>query len=306
MVQFNPINLPKIQRFAILRILEKNAAIIVIDYFRIGFEYLVKGKFIIYKIRFQFMHIRRIKKIIEHSIFHKTFFFDVSLKAEPGQFVMVWIPGVDEVPMSLSYIHDETAITVEKVGDSTSVLHSMKVGDKIGLRGAYGTSFKSVGKKAFFIAGGTGIAPLMPLIRHYKGESHVIIGAKAKRYLLFMDELQIISELSVSTDDGSMGFKGLATDLAKTMLTTENYDVVYACGPEPMTFKLMKLCLELNIPMQASLERYMKCGVGICDSCAINGYHVCTDGPVFDIHILAHMRDFGGWKRTASGKRVAI
>ena len=254
------------------------------------------------------MQICEIEKVIKHNISHKTIFFSCEKckNAIPGQFVMVWIPGVDEIPMSLSHIADVQAITVEKVGEATEALHSMEEGEKIGIRGPYGNGFKIEGSKALFVAGGTGIAPLMPLIRKYEGEKHVILGARKKELLLFKEEIEELAHLHVSTDDGSYGFKGFATELAEKILREENFDIVYTCGPEIMMKKMLEICIEYSIPMQASLERYMKCGVGICDSCAINGYHVCKDGPVFSEDILTKMRDFGKWRRNEAGRKIKI
>jgi len=252
------------------------------------------------------MQICKIINVVGETPQHKTFFFDAEINATPGQFLMVWVPGVDEVPMSLSYVGKEAGITVEKVGEATEALHRMKEGDKIGLRGPYGKGFKILGKKALFVAGGTGIAPMMPLIKKYGGEKHVVLGAKTKELLLFTHELKKISNLHISTDDGSAGYKGFASKLAEEIMEKEGFDVVYTCGPELMMKKILDLCLEKGIKMQASLERYMKCGVGICDSCSINGYHVCKDGPVFDESTLAKIEDFGKWKRNEAGKKVEI
>jgi dihydroorotate dehydrogenase electron transfer subunit len=110
----------------------------------------------------------------------------------------------------------------------------------------------------------------------------------------------------VSTDDGSFGYHGFASDLAKKILEKERFDQIITCGPEKMMKKILELGLEYKIPVQASLERHMKCGIGICDSCAIDGWHVCKDGPVFDNKKLGKMKDFGRFKRDASGRRVRI
>ncbi|MBC7081459.1 MAG: dihydroorotate dehydrogenase electron transfer subunit [Thermoplasmatales archaeon] len=254
------------------------------------------------------MQVCKIEKIVEESPIHKTFFFCCNelKKAKPGQFVMIWIPGIDEIPMSLSYIGDFQAITVEKVGEATEKLHKMKEGDKIGVRGPYGKGFSEIGKKALFVAGGTGIAPIMPLIRKYKGEKHVIIGARNKDLLIFLDEIEDFAEIYISTDDGSIGFKGFASEVAEKLIEEENFDVVYTCGPEIMMKKIFELCRKNKIRMQASLERYMKCGVGICDSCAIDGYHVCKDGPVFDEKDLERMKDFGKFRRNEAGRKIKI
>ena len=253
-----------------------------------------------------YMHICRIKRIVEHSDIHKTFFLDIKMDAMPGQFVMVWIPGIDEVPMSLSHIGEETAITVEKVGEATEAMHRMKEGDKLGVRGPYGRGFEIMGKKALFVAGGTGIAPLLPLIKIYEGEKHVVLGAKTSKLLLFADDIKKIANLHISTDDGSAGIEGFSTDVARMLMEKQEFDVVYVCGPEIMMKKMLDLCIEKGIEMQASLERYMKCGVGICDSCAIDGYHVCKDGPVFSSNVLIKIKDFGEWKRDEAGRKVRI
>ena len=252
------------------------------------------------------MQICKIEKIVTHSKLHKTFFFDLRMNAKPGQFIMLWIPGIDEIPMSLSHIGDKIGITVEKVGEATKALHKMREGNKVGVRGPYGKGFEIVGKKALFVAGGTGIAPLFSLIKKYNGEKHIVLGAKTKDLLLFKKELEESNHLYISTDDGSHGYKGFASDLAKKIIEKENFDIVYTCGPEPMMKKILDLCLEKNIPMQASLERYMKCGVGICDSCAIDGYHVCKDGPVLSHEVLKKIKDFGKWWRNASGRKESI
>ena len=252
------------------------------------------------------MHICRIIEIKEETSLHKTFFFDMKMEAEPGQFVMIWIPGVDEIPMSLSYIGERAGITVERIGEATEAMHEMEKGYKIGIRGPYGKGFEMSGKKALFVAGGTGIAPLLPLIKKYGGEKHVVLGARNKELLLFEDEIEGIATLHISTDDGSAGYKGFATDLAEKIMKKESFDIVYTCGPEIMMKKMLDLCMEKGVEMQASLERYMKCGVGICDSCSINGYRVCKDGPVFNSNLLSRMDEFGRWKRNEAGRKVRI
>jgi len=245
---------------------------------------------------------------IVHDAYHKTLFFSCNRcrDAKPGQFVMVWVPGVDEVPMSLSHIGEIQGITVKKVGEATQALYNMEKGDKIGIRGPYGHGFIEKGRKALFVAGGIGIASLLPLIKAYSGEKHVILAARTKDLLLFQDEINGIAKLHIATDDGSLGFKGLATELMENLVDKQNFDIVYTCGPEKMMKGVYEICIEYGMDMQASLERYMKCGIGICDSCSINGYRVCRDGPVFDIGMLSKMDEFGKWKRNESGKKVPI
>ena len=109
----------------------------------------------------------------------------------------------------------------------------------------------------------------------------------------------------ISTDDGSKGYKGLASDLAKEEIAKEKFDQVLTCGPEIMMKKLYDICK--NIPFQASLERYMKCGFGICGQCCIGeGLRVCKEGPVFDGKTLKKIQDFGIYTRDASGRKIKL
>jgi dihydroorotate dehydrogenase electron transfer subunit len=219
---------------------------------------------------------------------------------------MVWVPGVDEFPMSLSYLGERQAFTVELKGEGTKRMHEMKAGEKIGIRGPYGEGFSLSEGRSLFVAGGTGIVPLLPLIEMANGERTILLGSRSSELLLFEEELEgMDADVRISTDDGSKGRGGFVTDIFYELIG-DGFDMVYTCGPEVMMKKVVDACTEKDIPVQASLERYMKCGMGICGSCAIDGYHVCRDGPVFDGSILSKMDDFGKWKRDEAGKRVRI
>jgi len=238
----------------------------------------------------------------------KTIRFKYDKKISPGQFFMVWIPGVDEIPMSASYTGNLKGVTVERIGEATSALHNLKAGDKIGIRGPYGNGFRTPKGRVLFVAGGTGIIPVASLAEKMKKKNAVVVfGVKTKKKLFFMGRIKKSGiKLLISTDDGSFGYHGFASDLTKEVLEKENFNQIVTCGPEIMMKKILDLGLKYKTPVQASLERYMKCGIGICDSCTINGCHVCKDGPVFDDKILRKMRDFGKFKRDASGRRVKI
>ena len=248
--------------------------------------------------------IHAIEAVEGNTSLHSTFFFsdEPCSHARPGQFVMVWIPGVDEIPMSLSHVAERQAVTVEAKGEATRALHEMHEGDKIGIRGPYGQGFTLQGSSHLFVAGGTGAAPLLPLIRQ-SSHATVLLGAQTADRLLFPDEIAESADLYVATDDGSRGHHGYVTDLLDEI---GQHDAVYTCGPEPMMKKVLDWSQEQGVEMQASLERYMKCGIGLCDACAIDGYHVCRDGPVFTGEVLATLDDFGRRKRAPSGRRVEI
>jgi dihydroorotate dehydrogenase electron transfer subunit len=238
----------------------------------------------------------------------KTITFRYPGPVLPGQFFMIWIPGVDEIPMSVSEItKDVKAITFRKIGDATHALYHLKPSSKIGVRGPYGNGFKLTGEHLLFIGGGTGIAMLAPAVeqaRKRKMKSTVIIGVKTKNELFFEDRLRRCgATVLVSTDDGSKGYKGFASDLAKDVLKKEKIDAVFTCGPEPM----MKTLLSCSraIPFQASLERYMKCSIGICGQCCVGrGLRVCLDGPIFNGETLKKVEDFGVYRRDAAGRKI--
>lgn len=237
-----------------------------------------------------------------------TLRFDWDCPAAPGQFIMVWIPGVDEIPMSLSYLGDHKGITVKNVGEATKALTSLRVEDMMIVRGPYGRGYHVPQGKILAVGGGTGMASLLPAMERIPTANvHTAIGARNEKELLFEERSKrTSSNVRVSTDDGSKGFHGNAVQLAKEMMASTKYDMVIACGPEKMLYFLHRLCLENDIPCQMSLERYMKCGGGLCGSCAIDGKRVCREGPVFTGEELKEMKEFGKQRRDECGGRLRL
>jgi dihydroorotate dehydrogenase electron transfer subunit len=246
----------------------------------------------------------------------KTFRFhdEACGKASAGQFVMTWIPDVDEVPMSLSAIGIKgvSAITVRHVGEATEALHRLGRGDVFGIRGPYGRGFTETKGDALIVGGGMGMAPLMPLARRLtkaKAKLTCIIGAKTREELLFLDRLKGLSgvEVLAVTDDGSYGLKGLATDLVEKVLEERKFGVVYTCGPERMMFKVYRLAERHGLEVQTSLERIMRCSVGLCGSCVIGEFRVCRDGPVFTNKQLRQVEEeFGKTKHNHTGTKIKV
>lgn len=243
----------------------------------------------------------RITEIADEAKDVKTFFLDSHLKAKPGQFVKVWIPGMNERPFSVSY---SNGITVKRIGGFTSALFDLQANDKLWIRGPYGNSFLDFagnGKK-YIIAGGIGAAPLGFLSEHLNNAT-ALLGAKSKDELVFEKRFKSVL---VSTDDGSHGMKGFATDLLGNM-EIESSAQFFICGPEKMMLSAAKKAMHHvkaeNIIL--SLERYMKCGVGLCGSCEFSGLRVCTDGPVFSYDKLLDS-EFGRQKRDRTGKMVEL
>jgi len=237
-----------------------------------------------------------------------SLFFEGTLPAKPGQFVMIWIPGLDEVPMSVSHASDgEIGVTVKVVGEATDALCSLKKGDRVRIRGAYGRGFDLKGKNPLIVAGGAGAAPLLLLARELAEDvarPTIVIGAKTKRELVLIDEFKDLGlETLIASDDGSVGYRGTASELLLDTLDDRGEtDAIYCCGPEPMIGSVARAAWKWSIWGQAALERLMKCGVGICGSCAINEKLVCKDGPVFDFAELRQLPEFGRIKRDAAGR----
>ena len=245
----------------------------------------------------------KIRKIVNETPTVKTFLFRDEYNVSPGQFYMIWLPGWDEFPMSVSYLGDMKGITVKKVGAGTKRMHELKIGDKIWIRGPYGRGFKIENKNALIVGGGSGMATLGPLIERVKGD--VVIGARTKDELLFKDRFPQY-RVYFATDDGSAGFKGFAHKLVEKLIDENDYEIIYTCGTEPVIRSIIDIAIEKGIDVQASLERLMKCGIGICDSCSINGFRVCVDGPVFMKEELLRMNELGKVIRDKTGKKVPL
>jgi dihydroorotate dehydrogenase electron transfer subunit len=244
-----------------------------------------------------------IRGIVKETPKIRTFLLSESFSFTPGQFVMVWVPGVDEIPMALS---GENSISVQEVGDATSALFSLKRGDLLGIRGPYGNGF-SVRGRVLAVAGGIGAAPLLPLA--LAGKVGVfLLGAGTEKDLPFRKTLAKKASLRVATDDGSSGSHGPVTVLLNEV-DLHAFDHICVCGPEPMMRAVLKHLQEKGIADRGlfSLHRYMKCGVGLCGSCAIDpdGIRVCREGPVISGNTLLRS-EFGHYTRDASGVRKKI
>lgn len=264
----------------------------------------------------------RIVKIIDAKTENctvKTFTFVDKLceKAEQGQFVMVWIPGVDEIPMSLSAITSEglSSITVNEVGEASRALNQKEKGDQIGIRGPFGNGFVPAEGIVMIVGGGTGLAPLMPLtekLAKVADKVTVMSGVKCRDNLLFLDRIdnilsEVDSETVFTTEDGSYGIECLVTDQVEQKMKKEKFDMIYTCGPEQMMYRTFLLAERYNVPIQASLERIMRCGIGLCGSCAIGKIRVCKDGPVLNSEQLRGIKEeFGKFQLDLTGKKIKL
>ncbi|MBS7633495.1 dihydroorotate dehydrogenase electron transfer subunit [Candidatus Bathyarchaeota archaeon] len=249
----------------------------------------------------------------------KTFTFKDKhcAKAKPGQFLMLWIPGVDEIPLSIlgADRNGDVSVSVKNVGEATQALHRRKVGDIIGVRGPFGNSFSLAKGRVLLVGGGTGLVPLLFHAKKSLSKVKLIVfvaGAKTKDELLFADEIRkVVSDRKMefieTTEDGSCGFKGLCTQPLEPLLEKNKFNMIYACGPEQMIKEVFCLAQKHKIGFEASLERLMRCAVGLCGSCLLGKYRVCRDGPVFTGRQLEEASaEFGVSKRDFDGRRILI
>jgi len=230
---------------------------------------------------------------------------------------MVWLPSFDEIPMSISSTHPNglASMTVADIGEATMLLHRKEKGDIVGVRGPFGNSFKLVKGNVLLVGGGTGIAPLIflaeKLVKSKTGMTF-LLGAKTKEELIFLSKIDSMlskteARIIASTEDGSHGYKGVVTELAEKTLAEKKFDMIYACGKELMLFKIFMLAEKHETPLQESMERLMRCAIGLCGSCTIGKYRVCVDGPVFTNKQLQEVKDeFGRFKRDFNGRKIPV
>ena len=253
-----------------------------------------------------------IEKVVDETPTVRTLFFSDAILSQvlPGQFAMVWIPGVNEIPMSvmISQENGKAAFTVRKHGLATTELFSKKVGDQIGIRGPYGNSFTIKQGKLLLVGGGTGLVPLIRLVMFLKKTDDVtiVMGAKTKSEVFFEALGNKLLEgtthkVIAVTEDGSYGQKGLVTDVMEKLFQESKFDAVYTCGPEKMMHKIVQIASSNKTYVEASIERMMKCGIGICGSCCFGDVMACKDGTVFDGQTLLANKEFGYTHRSKSG-----
>jgi len=257
--------------------------------------------------------IYKIIDIIDEAEGIKTFKLKGSIDALPGQFVMAWIPRLNLKPFGIS-AQDENSfnITVSQRGNFTEELFKKKIGDSLGIQGPYGKIFSQDKNNVILVGGGYGAAPLAFLADELEKKGAkitLIIGARDKGCLIYEERFKNRNiNLLCMTDDGSSGQKGFTTDALRKILSEDKeIEMVYTVGPEIMMQKIIDLTDEFNIPCEASLERYMKCGFGICGQCCVDGsgVRVCQEGPVFSKEFIKeHISEFGKYERDKTGNKI--
>jgi dihydroorotate dehydrogenase electron transfer subunit len=231
----------------------------------------------------------------------RTLRLDKNLDPAPGQYVMLWIRGVDEIPMSFS---SPNTITVQSVGEATRALFSLGAGSSLGLRGPLGNGFVLQGKRILLIGGGVGTAPLAFLGEQARAAGMKVaslIGFRSKEDIIFQERFEALGDAIITTDDGSLGIQGRAFAGLKE-LNLFDYDQIYLCGPEMMMWDIISRTREHASKIQACINRYFKCAAGICGSCCMDtqGVRVCVEGPVLMADRLLDS-EFGRYRRGPTG-----
>jgi NAD(P)H-flavin reductase len=233
---------------------------------------------------------------------------------KPGQFSMLYVFGVGELPISISgdpQHPDLLTYTVRSVGPVTYQLVTRQPGESIGVRGPFGTSWpldKARGKSVLIVAGGIGLAPLRPAvysILRRRGDYDrmiVLYGARSPGDMLYRKELaawgmlpdnQVLS----TVDYGGVSWRGsvgVVTTLFKSVRINPAETVAMLCGPEIMMRYAVRDLLVRGFPpgqIALSMERNMKCAAGFCGHCQLGAHFVCKDGPVFDYPALKEYLD---------------
>jgi NAD(P)H-flavin reductase len=233
---------------------------------------------------------------------------------QPGQFSMVWVFGVGELPISISGDPAESGrlvYTVRSVGQATQALVNREVGNTLGIRGPYGTGWPveaARGRDVLLVAGGIGLAPLRPVIYHVLrhrrefGRLIVLYGARSPRDLLYRKELALWARnpdtQALSTVDyGGVSWRGrvgVVTSLFKFLRLQPARTMAMVCGPEiMMRFAARELAMRGMAAgdVYLSMERNMKCAVGFCGHCQWGPHFICKDGPVFSYARIASLLD---------------
>ena len=226
------------------------------------------------------------------------------LEFAPAQIGMIGVPGVGQVPISFSNHPDSRrclSVTIRAVGAVTTAITEADIGAVISVRGPYGTAWPielTWGRDVLFVAGGLGLAPLRSAVFHVaenaedRGSVGIVYGAKTQHDMLFRSDLEIWGELDDvrvhltvdNADDEWKGDVGLVTEMFDQALERLQAPLVMMCGPDIM---MINACRDLTArgieqtDIWVTLERNMKCAIGLCGHCQFGPLFVCKDGPVF-------------------------
>ena len=219
--------------------------------------------------------------------------------------------NLSQKPFSVSYYNNDiVGFTIEDRGETSNKMINSNIGDYFGLTGPLGSYFKmDKSEKLLLIGGGIGIAPLLYLTSYLikkKKKADILFGGKDKYTLEFTKNIKKNKNLNINiySEDGSIGNKGLVTKDLDAYINKNKYDTLYICGPEIMMNIVINKIKSKIKNIQVCMERYMKCGLGICGTCTLDntGDRVCVEGPVFQYNdSLINSKEFGIYHRNKNG-----
>lgn len=257
---------------------------------------------------------------------------EVAAALEPGMFWMLWNPydehgGLDrpghhsEKPYSVGVIESDhtghlpglghgtgvpgmarLGFTVKDLGRQSGTLTRLEAGDLVALKGPFGTTFSDPGRgeRLILLSGGIGSTPLhlaACAARQHLGEAVEIVaimGFQNAAGAHYVERMQAVcDEVLIATDDGSLGHHGFPTALLPEVLERPGPARLFTCGPEPMMAGALALCRDHGVPAEASMERYLPCGVAVCGLCMVGDRLTCQEGPVLPGEWLLEQTDFG-------------
>ncbi len=213
--------------------------------------------------------------------------YEANSLGEPGQFYELKVPDTVKLRIPISiYDADNESVTfmIKIIGEGTLALSKLKIGDKLNALGPLGNTFTKPEKEKthLLISGGVGYAPLFFLKKNNPACSFTWFhGGRDKNEVFQADKIY--------TNDGSLGVKGFVTAELDTYLQNNKTDIIYTCGPKIMMKNIVAIADKYNVHVDASLEEYMACGMGVCYGCVTKIKHedgfvyktVCKDGPIF-------------------------
>ena len=222
---------------------------------------------------------------------------NVAKEAVPGQFISVYTKDASKLlprPISICEVNGNKLRIVYRVaGAGTAEFSAYEAGEKIHILGPLGNGFpldNMEGKKVILIGGGIGIPPMLELAKQLKCDKEIVLGYRSSD--TFLDkELEALGNVTIASDDGSIGTHGTVIDAIKANNITG--DVIFTCGPTPMLRAIKAYAAENNIEAWVSLEEKMACGIGACLACVckstevddhsmVHNKRICKDGPVFN------------------------
>lgn len=217
----------------------------------------------------------------------------------PGQFYMVSTGPLPEPLLKRPFCYfdssesGEISMLYKVQGKGTVRLAALSDGVSLDVLGPLGNYYPmpKKGQRPIIVAGGVGIASVMPLIKKFGADAQVVFGARSQEDMVMRKEVsEFLCELHGCTDDGSVGLQGTVVDMLRELEPGED-SIIYACGPKPMTRAVVEYAAGRGLRGYASLEEHMACGIGACMGCVVmtrKGYRrVCKEGPIFKLEDLS-------------------